>query len=121
MEEQVWQHLIDYLEKVENFTSEQLPDLIFQILTYEKIMAITSIVVATLVIFMLARIGYTYWKDPKRDSFGCRTGEAFIGIWVSCSLSFILIGLLCSSVTSLIKLYVAPKFYLLQFFVNMKS
>lgn len=120
MKEQVWQQLVEYLQKVEDFASEQLPELILQVLRYEKIMAITTTVVATLVLILFAFISYTYWKDPKRDQYGMRSGESCIGIALPIFLSVIFWGLLCTSVTALIKLYVAPKYYLLQLFMNMK-
>lgn len=121
MKEQVCQQLIEYLQKVENFASEQLPELIVQILRYEKTMAIASTVVAFLMICLCGRISYHYWKNPKRDAYGSRTEESIIGIWISLSISILFIGLLCSSVTDLIKLYLAPKYYLLQLFLDMKK
>ena len=121
MKEQVWQQLVEYLQKVEDFGSEQLPELIVQVLRYERITAITTTVVTATLLALVICIGYLYWKNPKRDQYGSRPLESVFGIMFPAIFATLLLGVLGTSVNTLIKVYAAPKYFLLQLFLNMKT
>jgi hypothetical protein len=110
---QTWQKLIEYIENTKDFVLEQAPDVIQQVLKYEKT---SSYLTATLMLLLLCAAlitGYYFWRHPALDKYGSREFGSIFGLLVPCIATPMLFIQLCCSVDRLVKIYVAPKYFLI--------
>lgn len=121
MQEQLIQKILDYLEQTEDFVLEQAPDVILQVLRYERITSILGAIFLCVLFFVALIAGYYFWKYPTVDKYGSRETSSVMGVMIPCVfLPFLLIQV-CLTVDKLIKLYTAPKFFLIELFLSMKG
>lgn len=113
MNNEFTQKLLEYLQRTEDFALEQLPDIFLQALRYHKISAWLSIFLMIVVISGLICLMVYFCKYPTLDSYGHRD---FVSFYIPFMVPFIALACfvsLCISVDRLIKIYVAPKYYLI--------
>lgn len=105
--------LISYLQNVEDFASEQIPDLLQQVVTYSLFNNLLCIIACVLVIYVLNRICSSL-TDSQLDTYSIPVFFMFIVICFSFCY-------LCISVKELLKCYFAPKMFLLEYFMTLKG
>lgn len=121
MKDQILQKLLDYLESTHDLVLEQVPEVILQALRYEKV---SSYATAGLMLGLLAAaisLGYRFWKHPDLDRHGSRETLSFMVPMVSMIALPLFFVQLCMSVDKLIKIYLAPKYFLIQLLVGVKE
>jgi len=121
MQEQIVQKILEYLEQTEDFFLEQAPEVILQALRYEQIISILGAVIFLLLASGTVVVGYHFWVNPKIDQYGSRDFISSMGVMIPCIVSPLLVVQLCISIDKLIKVYFAPKFFLLQLFLTMQK
>lgn len=122
MDEQLLQKLLEWLRNTEDFVTDQLPDFIQQVLKYEKISTYLSAGLMIVLLCIAISIGYYYWKHrtPPGDNLSSDIWS-FFGIYVPCIASPILFIQLCCSIDKLVKIYIAPKYFLLNLLAGLKK
>jgi hypothetical protein len=121
MTEELINKLFEYLQKTETFILEQAPDFIRQLLTYKRIGTIVSAISlfaigTVLLIFVIYCI-----FNPWLDKYGDRSIGSQLCCFLPLFLVFICYGQVLYDILFLIKLYMAPKVYLLEYFRNLKG
>ena len=119
MKEQIVQKILEYLERTEDFLLEQAPEVILQALRYEQIVSVLGAVIFLLLVLGAVVVGYHFWKNPKIDQHGSKDIISSMGVMIPCIVSPLLVAQLCIYTDKLIKIYFAPKFFLLQLFLTM--
>jgi len=120
MQDNLIEKLIEYLQNSQDFLLEQMPEVIQQALTYEKMSAYFSAGLMLVLLIIGLSIAFYAWKHPKLDSYGHRSGPSLFALLVSLGFSPLFFVQICISIDKLLKIYVAPKYYLIQLFVNLK-
>lgn len=118
---QVWQKLIEYMESTGDFLLEQAPDLIQQVLRYEKIAALVSTITAVTLLAIALSFAYYFWNYPGLDKHGSRDFPSILGLMLPLAAFLPLLILLMCSVDKIIKICVAPKFFLIELFLKISK
>jgi len=118
---QVWQYLIEYIEHTKDFMLEQAPEVIQEVLRYEKIAA--SLNAITMVILLIVALGAAnyFWKHPEFDKYGSRDCISTFGILIPLVAVVPCFVQLFLSIDKLIKIGVAPKYFLMSLILSMKG
>lgn len=114
MKEEIVEKLLEYVKKTENFALEQLPDVFSQMLKYEKISAWIGIFISIFFIILFISISIYFYKHPNLDSYGCRKVENSMGIWMPLFFSPVFICIFIFAISALIKITIAPKYFLIE-------
>lgn len=120
MQEKILETLINYLQNTENFVLEQMPEILSQTLNYEKTSCIMSISILVFLMAVAVSIGCYFLIHPTLDSYGNRTATSFIGALLPLAFSFMLLAPLLGSFDKLVKINLAPKYFLIQLFMEMR-
>jgi hypothetical protein len=118
---QIWQKLIEHIENTKDFVLEQAPDIIQQALKYEKISSYLTAALMLLLLCAAISIGYYFWKYPSLDKYGSRELGSFLGIFIPCIASPLFLVQFCYSIDKLVKIYLAPKYFLINLIMSMKN
>jgi hypothetical protein len=121
MNEKILQKLLDYLQNSEDFALEQIPEIVQEALKYEKVSAYLSIGLMLLLLSIAAYIGYHSWKHPTLDKYGSREIGSFLGVAIPFCTAPMLFIQFCCSVDKLIKMHLAPKYFLIELVTSMKK
>lgn len=119
--EQMIQKLIEYMESSKDFLLEQSPELIQQALRYEKASAYFSSALMAILLCAAVSIGYYFWKNPTLDKYGSREMGSFLGAFIPLIITPMFFVQLCYSVDKLLKLYIAPKYFLITLISSFRS
>jgi len=73
--------------------------------------------------FLVAALGmiYYFWKNPALDQYGSRTIPSVLGLLIPLMVLLPLITQFFCSVDKIIKIYVAPKYFLIDLILNLKN
>jgi len=121
MQDQIIQKILDYLEQTEDFVLEHLPDVIVQALRYERIISVLGVILLSFLFSCAVYVGYHCWTNPRLDKYGSWETISVLGVIIPCSFAPLLLVQLCFAVDKLIKIYVAPKYFLVQLFLSIKG
>lgn len=121
MHEELMKKLIEYVESTKDFVFSQSPEIIQQILFYEKMESILSIIVSFLLMCFVSFIGLYFYKHAKIDKYDHMDFLSFMVPWLSFVFLFILGGVLFSSILKLMKISYSPKYYLISLLMNYKN
>jgi hypothetical protein len=121
MKEDIVEKLLEYLQNTQDFVLEQVPQVIQQALRYEKISAYMVAIIMSALLLAAAIIFCYFWKNPSLDVHGCRKISSVMGMYIPGAISAIVFIQLCVSIDRLIEIYIAPKYFLIQLFMNMKN
>lgn len=121
MNDQILQKLLEYLQNTEDFVMEQIPDIVLQALKYEKISSYLSASLMMVLLTIAIVVCYYFWKHPTLDKYASRDVVSFLGVLIPGIISPILFVQLCSSIDKLVKIQLAPKYFLVQLLAQMKS
>ena len=114
MNEKISEKLLEYMQRTDDFFLEQSPALIKQALEYEKISAWLEVVIFTSLLLGAMSIAYYSWKHPSLDKYGTRETGSFLGVFMPLIfIPLVLVGIY-SSIDTLIKISIAPKYFLLK-------
>jgi hypothetical protein len=120
MKEQVVQKILEYMAQTEDFVLEQLPDVNLQALRYERITAALGSFLMAVLFFGAVFVAHYFWGNPRIDKNVSREIGSSFGVMIPCMISPVLLVQLCLFVDRLIKIYAAPKYFLVQLFLTMK-
>lgn len=115
MNESIIDKLLEYIDQTKDFVLDQAPDIFNQIIQYSTM----SIIMWTCSLGSLTVIGCTlifiYLKNYRRESIFDH-GYALFSLWLT---PFLLFGtIVCAD--ELIKVKVAPKYYIIKKLINIK-
>lgn len=121
MQDKLIEKLIEYLENSQDFMLEQMPEIIQQALAYNKVSAMcgTGIMLGLLVAALFT--AFYSWKRPALDVDGSRSSFSAISLIGSIAAIPMIFSGLWINIDKLLKIYIAPKYYLIQLFINMKQ
>ena len=114
MKDQLIEKIIHYMETTGDFVLEQAPEICQEILNYSKFSSILCLsITGSIVIFSIFFFIYSYCNRTMGD-YGSLSGESFFKMLFSGAIAMILLGPCVASIDNLIKINVAPKYYILQ-------
>lgn len=121
IQEQILQKLIEYIEDTKDFILEQAPEVVQQILQYEKTSAYATSLLMLGLLASAVSLGYHFWKHPMLDKYGSREFLSFMVPIISLIVIAPLFVQLCTSVDKLIKIYIAPKYFLIELLMSIQK
>ena len=119
--EMIQQKLLEYLENSHDFILDEMPEVIQQALTYERLSALFTAVLMFVLIITACTVFYYCWMNPSLDKYGSRNMSNVMGMVIPGSFMGLFTVTFCSSFDKLLKIYIAPKYYLIQLFVDIKN
>jgi hypothetical protein len=114
MDKVVVQKIQEYLQNMDDFLIEKAPEVVRQALRYEKMSTWAHFVAVSLIIGALLWIVYCCWMYPKLDKYGSRETECVLGMFIPWAVLPLLLIDSWYCIDRLIKIYTAPKYFLLQ-------
>ena len=111
---------IDYLKTCENFVLDQAPDIIKQVLNYKIVSNWFSVGVSLFFLILLICIALFSYINREYESYGGLKCHSFLFTFIPSMFTIIFFVNLIHDIDILIKLYISPKMYLLEYFVNLK-
>ena len=121
VKDQVWKTLLEYMQSTKDFVLEQAPDVIRQALQYEKISTYVGAALVTLSLTAVIFIAYYFWKHPVLDKYGSREFGSFLGVLIPLCVTPLLVGQFFFLIDKLIKIHIAPKYFLINLIINLKN
>lgn len=121
MDESLISKAIEYLERSEKFILSETPDVIRQTLLYAKTSTIFEIfalciAIVSCVFIVLHCYGYKSVERYDEKSF-----FMILGMFIPSVAIIPLCIQLCIDMQNLLKICLAPKLFLIQYFINMRS
>jgi hypothetical protein len=120
MQEKILETLINYLQNTESFVIEQMPEIISQTLKYEKMSCIMGLSTSIFFMILAVSIGCYFLINPTLESYGNRSMASFMGACLPLTLSLMLLTPVCAYIDKLVKINLAPKYFLIKLFMEMK-
>lgn len=121
MQEQIIQKILGYLQATEDFVLENLPEVIQQTLKYEKISTLLSAFLMLCLFSGTVSIAFYFWKKPTLDKYGFNDMASIMGVIMPLAFAPLFFAQCCSSVDKLVKIYITPKYFLIELFMHMRS
>ena len=121
VKDQVWETLLQYLQNTKDFVLEQAPDVLQQALRYEKVSTWFSITTSAMLLVVAFATAWYFWKHPNLDKYGSREFPSILGVVIPLCVFMPLLGSFYCSVDRIIKIYVAPKYFLISLIMNLKN
>ena len=119
MKDELSKKLLEYVENTKDFLLEQCPDVLQQAMCYEKINSIIKAVLFFVLFWTCIGTIYYAWKYPALDKYESRSIMNVETLIVAC-IFIIPCGICCLEyVMDLIKMYVAPKVYMIELIKSM--
>lgn len=116
----VLDELLNYLRVSENLNPEQIPEILFQTLKYEKISGIVELSIYGFLMVVTVAIGCFFLLNPTQDGYGNWTTSSFMGALVPSALAFMFFCSILRCIDKLIKINLAPKYFLMDLFMKMQ-
>lgn len=117
----IYQELLKHMESTKDFVLEQAPEVIQQALKYEKIAAFVSAALMTVLLVIALGVAYYFWKNPMFDKYGSREMHSLLGIFIPILISPLFFVQFCMAIDILIKIHVAPKYFLINLILDLKK
>ena len=121
MQEQILQKILEDLQATEDLVLEHVPEVIQQALRYEKISTFLCALLMMCLFSVAICFGYYFWKHPTLDKYDSRDMTSIMGVIMPLAFSPLFFTQFCGSVDKLVKIYTAPKYFLIQLFLHMKQ
>lgn len=113
MDSDIKNKLISYLQNVEDFASDQIPDLLQQMITYTLFDCIFCSIVSFLLCYFL------YLSAKKIYESKCDIYELFLILIFLVFCFFAIFGI--SKFEGFLRCFFAPKIFLLEYFMSLKG
>lgn len=117
--DQLWQTLIEHIENSKDFMLEQAPDFIQEALKYEKVSAFINAGIMAILFTTALGVAYYFWKYPTLDKYGSREFLSVFGVFIPLIFVVPTVAQLCISIDKLVKIYVAPKYFLINLIMGL--
>lgn len=121
MNEKITEKLLQYLQSTEDFILEHAPDTIMQIFKYEKISTIYQLALMIVLLFIFSILGIYIYNNPSLDKYGSREAPSFLIPLICTFVSPIFFVQTCFLIDRLVKMYMAPKYFLIEMVLNLKK
>jgi hypothetical protein len=120
MNEKIVEQLLEYMNVTKDFILSESPELIREIISYEKYLCIFSISIFLPLLVICISI-FTYnWLYPSICNYGSISTKTFLRMLIPGFIAFISFGILMDACTGYIKIKTAPKYFIIQKIVNLK-
>ena len=119
MDEQLTAKAIEYLKSAENFIITEAPDVIQQTLKYATYSNWSDIILCSFFIMIAVGVFSYCFMYPKYDKYDSLEFGFIIGRFLSAAIFFPLCIQISQNVDALMKINMAPKLFLIQYFINM--
>lgn len=121
MEQQLIDKAIEYLEKSETFLLQECPEIIQQTLKYATWTTCLNVVFSSIIFLIcICLFIYTY-KNQGVDRHGSPDLITILTLFLSAFVPLPLFAHIFSEADRLMKIIIAPKLFLLQYFINLKN
>jgi hypothetical protein len=118
MKDQILEKLLEYLQSTQDFVLKESPEVIQQALRYHYLSNVILLISCCVAIVLLSCVFYYFYTHPNLDKHESRDMLSTIG----CAMSPFFIIMLTASFLhysdNLIKISYAPKYFLIQLFMN---
>lgn len=121
MKEEITQKILSYIDGTKDFVLAELPEVIQQALKYEKISAIFWVVLLSIFIPFLITFAYYSYKHPILTKYDNWEAISCIKVVIPCFLLIPATVGYIANILDLIKICVAPKYYLISFILKTKG
>lgn len=121
MKDEIANKLLQYLERSKDFLLEETPIVIQQALKYEKISCLLSMIFILVLMCVGTIIAYSCWKNPKLTEFKNWEITSIFGVIIPLLFSPVFICQFYCSLDKMIKIYIAPKYFLISLIANLKG
>jgi hypothetical protein len=121
VKDQLLQKLLEYVEASKDFFIDQSPEVVQQIFTYHLYATWLEFLGCLTFVILLLSINLYCVFCPNLDKYGNREFISFFGSYMPflISIPFILGSYAC--VDKFLKIYMAPKYFLISLIMNMKG
>jgi hypothetical protein len=121
MNEEISTKLLEYLQKTSDFALEQMPDIVIQTLKYQKFSIYLNMLTMGFLIILCAGLAYYFYTHPKFDKYGDKTILSTFGVFIPLGLILIFLVDLIIATDNVIKINIAPKYYLIELFSKLAN
>lgn len=121
MNEKLIDELLNYMERTKDFITQECPELILEILKYHKILNFCNITIFLPILIISLIVFIYFWKFPYVDKYDCTSTGTLISMMISGFSSVFCFIILIQSVEALIKIYTAPKYFIIHCLLKMKG
>lgn len=114
MKEELFSKLLSYMNNIEGFVSQEIPDIFQQMISYGRISSTFHCILFLLLIFVCCRVV----MEANKKSLDLDCDVAFTISLCSSLLGILFIVLLFCSTGRFIKAFFAPKLYLIDYLIG---
>jgi ABC-type dipeptide/oligopeptide/nickel transport system permease component len=119
MNEKITEQLLEYMNSTKDFILTESPELIREILHYEKWSCIFALSILVPVFIGCLSITIYNWIYPQYEGNNFRTLGSMFGMLIPGVISFICFMMLMETGNCLIKINTAPKYFIIQKIMNL--
>lgn len=121
MDDRLTEKALEYLRNIESFVDSEAPEVIQQTLRYKTISTYCGLIfVITGIVVCLSVLFYSFYY-PKYDKYDHLELISVLTRIIPISLLILFIGGFLSELDTLMKLYIAPKLFLIEYFTNLRG
>jgi hypothetical protein len=113
MKEEIVSKLVEYIEGTKDFVLEQAPEILKEALRYEYLSSLFISISSGVLLVLALSVFYYAFCHPMVDKYGDRSFGSGMTMIVSAFVAVMVSGTLCISIDKIIKINVAPKYFLL--------
>lgn len=121
MNEKIIEQLIEYMNVTKDFVLAESPELIREILAYEKYLSIFCLCVFIPLLLICLGIFIYTWINPVYEEYGSLAFKSILPLFICGGISVISFGIIIEAATGLIKINTAPKYFIIKKIVNLKE
>lgn len=121
MNEKIVEALLKYMNETKDFILSESPELIREILEYEKYLCIFCLSIFIPILLICMFFIFFNWMYPSLDKYGSISSKSFLGMMIPGVISLISFGILIDAYTGLIKIRTAPKYFIIQKIIKLKE
>ncbi len=118
MNEEITKRLLEYLDGTKDFLLEQSPQVLKEMMRYKTISAILNIFLCFSIICVCLGVFLYCFKSSDRSKYGDREFWQIAGMFTPIFVGAVLFVQLCCNIDELIKIKVAPKYYIIKELLN---
>lgn len=117
MDSETLEKALVYLKETQEFVVDQAPEIIVQILKYEKISTSVCLFLSIISSIILLGISIYCILYPKVDKYGHIEILYVFGSWIPLVLLIPMFSTILSFVDRLLKIYISPKYFLIDLLI----
>lgn len=121
IKDQILQKLLEYMQESKDFLIEQAPDVVQQIFRYHLYTAWVELCICLSIGVLLLSVNLYIYLYPTLDSHGDRDLLSFFGAYMPMIFAIPLIAMSWACMDKLMKIYLAPKYFIINLIMSMKG